>query len=225
LYWQCARCPHQCCLTSDRIFHRSKLPLASWFLATHLLTQAKNDVAALELKRQPGVRCADALLVKHKPMEFMRLAEDNRQLTGRVEIDDAYRGGERCDGLAARTTQSKVPFVTPVQTTEAGHPHLVCFSQLPFTKQALGEFSAESTVLPLTVVCNGSACFEALAEHGADHDRTGIGGGKDSVKHKKLRAVNTVLSNLRIAINSPLHTLRQRQHLVGADEVHAYERR
>lgn len=55
LYWQCAGCEHQCSVTSGTIFGASKLPLTSWFLAMHLLTQAKNNVAALELKRQLGV--------------------------------------------------------------------------------------------------------------------------------------------------------------------------
>jgi hypothetical protein len=35
-------------LTSGTIFENTKLPLTVWFLAMHLLTQAKNNVAALE---------------------------------------------------------------------------------------------------------------------------------------------------------------------------------
>jgi hypothetical protein len=32
--------------------------------------------------------------MKHKNLEAMRLAEQERRLDGRVEIDDAYLGGE-----------------------------------------------------------------------------------------------------------------------------------
>ena len=60
-----------------------------WFLAMHLLTQAKNNVSALELKRHLGVSYKSALTVKHKVMEVMRLREAARELDGRVEIDDA----------------------------------------------------------------------------------------------------------------------------------------
>jgi hypothetical protein len=35
--------------------YASKLRLSRWFLAMHLLTQSKNNVAALELKRDLGV--------------------------------------------------------------------------------------------------------------------------------------------------------------------------
>ena len=45
-----------------------------------------------------------ALLLKHKLMEVMRLREDSRQLIGRVEIDDAYLGGERAGGKRGRGT-------------------------------------------------------------------------------------------------------------------------
>jgi plasmid replication initiation protein len=65
-----------------------------WFLAMHLLTQAKNNVSALELKRHLGVRYKAAWLMKHKLMQVMLLREAPRQLDGRVEIDDAYLGGE-----------------------------------------------------------------------------------------------------------------------------------
>ena len=43
LYFQCSSCRHQCSLVSGTIFESSKLPLPSWFLAMHLMTQAKNQ--------------------------------------------------------------------------------------------------------------------------------------------------------------------------------------
>ena len=94
-----------------------------------LLTQAKNNVSALELTRQLGVSYPTAWLMKHKLLEVMRQREDSRQLTGRVEIDDAYLGGQRSGGKAGRGSENKIPFVAAVQTTEDGKAHLVCLSQ------------------------------------------------------------------------------------------------
>ena len=76
------------------IFEATQLPLTTWFLAMHLLAQAKNNVSALELKRHLGVRYKTAWLLKHKLMQVMSEREASRQLDGRVEIDDAYLGGE-----------------------------------------------------------------------------------------------------------------------------------
>ncbi len=208
LYWQCAGCGHQCSLTSGTIFAASKLPLTRWFLAMHLLTQAKNNVAALELKRHLGVCYRTAWLVKHKLMQVMQLREDSRQLTGRVEVDDAYLGGERSGGKRGRGSENKVPFIAAVQTTEGGQPHLVCFAPRPFTRESFGEFMAKSMVLPLTVVSDGLGCFTITPSMGAVHDRTVTGGGKQSVKLEQFGAVNTVLSNLKTALSGTYHAVK-----------------
>jgi len=206
-YWQCAHCQRQCSVTSDSVFGATKLPLTRWFLAMHLLTQAKNNVSALELKRHLGVCYRTAWLVKHKLLEVMRLRERSRQLTGRVEIDDAYLGGQRSGGKAGRGSENKVPFIAAVQTTECGQPHLACFSQRPFTIESFGEFMSTSLALPLTVVSDGLGCFAITASLGAVHDRTVTGGGKPSVALEKFRAVNTVLSNLKTALSGTYHAI------------------
>ena len=184
----------------------SKLPLTTWFLAMHLLTQAKNNLSALELMRYLGVCYQTAWLLKHKLLEVMRLREEGRQLTGRVEIDDAYLGGERSGGKRGRGSENKVSFVAAVQTTEDGQAVLACFARLPFTKEAMSEFMHRSLVLPLTVVSDGLACFTAAPERGAVHDREITGGGKASVKLTKFNAVNTVLGNLKTALSGTYHS-------------------
>jgi len=204
LYLQCSACRHQCSLIAGTIFEHTKLELRRWFLAMHLLTQSKNNVSALELKRHLGVCYKTAWLLKHKLMEVMRLREDSRQLTGRVEIDDAYLGGVLPGGTPGRGSENKVPFIAAVQTTEAGQPVFACFAQAPFTKKALSEFAAKSLIRPLTVVSDGLACFTALHEAGV-HQPTVTGGGAASVKLPQFKAVNTVLSNLKTALGGTYH--------------------
>lgn len=204
-YFQCTACRYQCSVTSGTIFESTKLPLTRWFLAMHLLTQSKNNVSALELKRHLGVCYKTAWVIKHKLMEVMRLREETRQLSGRVEVDDAYLGGERSGGKAGRGSENKVPFFAAVQTTEDGQPVLACFAVHPFTNEAMRQFAARSLALPLTVVSDGLGCFTVVAGIGALHDRTVTGGGKASVKLPQFRAVNTVLGNLKTAPTGTYH--------------------
>ena len=91
-YWQCGVCRQQCSVISGTIFESTKLALTRWFLAMHLLTQSKNNVSVLELKRHLGVCYKSAWLMKHKLMEVMRQREDARVLDGRVEIDARLPG-------------------------------------------------------------------------------------------------------------------------------------
>ena len=204
-YWQCARCDHQCSLISGTIFEASKLPLSRWFLAMQLLTQSKNNVSALELMRQLGVSYRTAWLVKHKIMEAMRVREARRELDGRVEIDDAYLGGERTGGKVGRGSENKVPIVAAVQTTPAGQPVLACLRQQLHTEEEIAVFAASHIATSATVISDGLWCFRAATLVGAEHQRIVTGGGKASVKLPQFRAVNTLLGNLKTAITGTYH--------------------
>ena len=204
-YWQCGGCAYQCSLIAGTIFESSKLPLTSWFLAMQLLTQAKNNVSALELMRQLGVSYRTAWLMKHKIMEAMRVREGTRELDGRVEMDDAYLGGELVGGKAGRGSQNKVPFVAAVQTTPSGHPVLACLRQQSHTEQEVAAFAAHHLAPSATVVSDGLWCFRATTLVGADHERHVTGGGPASVKLPQFRAVNTLLGNLKTAITGTYH--------------------
>lgn len=205
LYFQCSGCRYQCSLVSGTVFESSKLPLPSWFLAMHLMTQAKNNVSALELKRHLGVSYPTAWLLKHKLMQVMVDREQWRQLTGRVEIDDAYLGGEVRGGKAGRGSPNKIPFVVAVQTTESGKAILMCVSQRPFTKESIRDFAARSLAAPATLVSDGLGCFTAVRGMGILHQPHVTGGGAASVKDPAFLAVNTVLGNIKTSLAGTYH--------------------
>ena len=204
-YWQCGACAHQCSLISGTIFESTKLALSRWFLALQLLTQSKNNVSALELMRQLGVSYRTAWLIKHKIMEAMRVREQPRELDGRVEIDDAYLGGERSGGKTGRGSENKVPIVAAVQTTPAGQPVLACLRQQPHTTEEVAVFAAAHIAPSATVVSDGLWCFRATTIVGAEQERVVTGGGKASVKLPQFKAVNTLLGNLKTAIGGTYH--------------------
>ena len=206
LYFQCAACRHQCSVISGTIFEATKLGLTRWFLAMHLLTQSKNNVAALELMRHLGVCYKTAWLIKHKLMEVMRVREDARQLDGRVEIDDSYLGGERSGGKAGRGSENKVPFVAAVQTTPDGQPQFICLRQQPFTIEEMGAFAAHSIAPSATVVSDGLWCFRAVQIVGAEHERVITGSHKASVELPQFRAINIFLGNLKRSLSGTYHS-------------------
>ncbi len=77
-YWQCAHCRTPSSVRSGTLFHASKLPLTQWFQAIYLVTQNKNNISALSLKRHLGVAYATAWRVKHKLLEAMAQRESAR---------------------------------------------------------------------------------------------------------------------------------------------------
>ena len=205
LYFQCSACRHQCSVISGTIFEATKLALTRWFLAMHLLIQSKNNVAALELMRHLGVCYKTARLIKHKLMEVMRVCEDSRVLDGRVEIDDAYLGGELTGGKSGRGSENKVPFIAAVQTTPDGQPQFACFAQQPFTTEEVAAFAAKSLATSATVVSDGLWCFRGVKLIGAEHEPTVTGGGPASVKLPQFKAINPLLGNLKTALTGTYH--------------------
>jgi hypothetical protein len=58
-------------LIEGTIFHSTKLPLTIWFQAMYFLTQNKNNISTLELRRLLGISYPTAWRMKHKLMQVM----------------------------------------------------------------------------------------------------------------------------------------------------------
>ena len=203
--WQCSACRKQTSLTAGTIFESTRLPLRLWFLGIYHLTQPKNSVSALELKRLLGVSYKAAWRIKHKLMQVMDERENDRVLGGRVELDDAYLGGVR-SGKVGRGAEGKVPFVIAVETSEDKHrPWYVRLDPVPgFTKKALVQW-AQNALAPTTlIVSDGLACFASAAEIVADHERVVVGNRRSS-DLECFHWVNTLLGNIKSSIQGTYH--------------------
>ena len=126
--FQCRSCRSQTTLMEGTIFHSTKLPLILWFQAMYFFSQNKTNVSILELKRLIGVSYPTAWRMKHKLMQVMYERESTTRLSGRVEVDDAYLGGEYSGGKAGRGSENKVPFIAAIQTNKQNH---FCYGLIP----------------------------------------------------------------------------------------------
>ncbi len=209
--YQCYRCHHQTSLTSGTIFADTKLPLTKWFLAMFLVTQTKNGISALELKRLLGVNYATAWSIKHKLMQVMKERGDSQSLVGIIELDDAYWGGQRHGGKRGRGAPHKVPFVAAVATDEALHPIAMRFNKVKgFTKPEIARWARKHLDSSCTVISDGLDCFSAVTEAGCKHVAIVTGGGPDSVKHQEFAWVNTMIGNVKRALNGTYHYVSDR---------------
>ena len=93
-------------------------------------------------------------------MPTMLVRAAPRRLTARVEIDDAYLGGERAGETPGRGSPNKVPFVAAVQTELAGKPHLMRLTAVAgFTKTALADWTRHALAPGAHVASDGLWCF------------------------------------------------------------------
>jgi ribosomal protein L37AE/L43A/transposase-like protein len=197
--FQCQDCRKQTSPTAGTIFQSTKLPLTVWFQAMHLLTQGKHSVSALELKRQLGVHYETAWAMKQKIMQVMLEREAQTVLSGRVEVDDAYVGGEHHEGKRGRGAAGKTPFVVAVET-DPKNPESVLFLKMKVLKHVSGEemepWFRKSIVPGSLVLTDGWKAYNFLVD-GYDHDAKKSPGGWRSSKVAAFRWVNTVLGNLK----------------------------
>ena len=126
-------CRTQSTVCSSTLFHAFKLPLTKWFQATYLVTQNKNNISALSLKRHLGVSYTTAWRVKHKLLEAMRRRESRRLLEGVVFADDAVLGGEHA-GKPGRGSENKWPFMAAVELDETATPSTCTSTRSPTTR-------------------------------------------------------------------------------------------
>lgn len=196
------------------MFEGSKLPLTTWFLAMHLLTGSKTNMAALELKRHLGVCYDTAWKLKHKIMQVMTEREEPRQLTGFVQIDDAYLGGERNGGKPGRGSENKQPFVVAVATDEAlEHPTFAVIEPVrSFDNASLTDWGRRRLAPEAEVFSDGLGCFRRVVELDHAHTVLETEGGRAATEVKGARWVNVVLGNVKRAISGCYHAMRQAKY-------------
>jgi len=208
LYYQCCSCRHQASLIAGTVMASSKLGLRVWFQAAYLLSQAKNNVSALELMRHLGVCYLTAWSLKHKLMEAMWVRERTRTLRGTVQVDEAFLGGQS-SGRASWGRKGKVPFLAAVSEAPDGKAAQVCLSKQPATGEDVVVFCLNTLAPGSVVVSDGAPSFGyARWNQIAQHRPIVTGGGKQACEIPQLKAVNTVLGNLKTAISGTYHAFK-----------------
>jgi len=115
----CSGCKYGTTVTAGTIFQDSHQSLRNWFRAIWWVTNEKTGISALSLKRLLGLgsyRTAWAIL--HKLRTAM-VRPGREQLSKRVEVDDAYVGGQE-EGIRGRHLGKKALIVVAAEEDGKG---------------------------------------------------------------------------------------------------------
>ena len=203
--YQCRICRHQATVISGTILQATKLPLTVWFLAFYLIGQAKTGISSLELSRHLGVNYDTAWLLHNKIMKAMSEREDSYVLLGKIQIDDAYLGGERPGGKPGRGSENKVPIVAAISLNNAGHPIYTKITPVSgFTSEALAKWASQHLAPGCAVLSDGLACFRSVTTIGCRHEAV-VSRGRHPKDLPEFRWINILLGNLKTSISGALH--------------------
>lgn len=106
---RCTSCEHQFTVMVGTIFHDSHLPLTKWFLAAYLICESKKGISALQVQRLLGIGgYKTAWYLCHRIREAMTRANSGEpKLSGKIEIDDTWIGGENKGHGTGRARDNK----------------------------------------------------------------------------------------------------------------------
>jgi transposase-like protein len=211
--YQCTACRRQTSLIAGSIFAATKLPLRVWFRAMYHLTQSKGGISSLELGRRLGVTQTTAWKIKHKLMQVMMERDAGTRLAGRIEIDDAYIGGERNGGRRGRGAAGKTPIVAAVETTLEGKPVRIKLRRVKgFRRKELETLARRNFDPASTVVSDGLRCFAGVGDAGCTHQPIVTGSGRKAALTPAFKWVNTTLGNIKNAVTGTYRAV-QNKHL------------
>lgn len=91
---KCGDCRKKFTVRNGSIFEDSKLALRLWFKAIFLMTSHKKGISSHQLARDLGITQKSAWFVLHRIREASITKEFQEPLTGTIEADEAYVGGQ-----------------------------------------------------------------------------------------------------------------------------------
>ena len=158
----CAQCEHQASLTAGTIFQDTHKPLQVWFRAMWWVTTQKTGASALGLQRELGLGAYwTAWTWLHKLRRAM-VRPGRDRLTGVVEVDETYCGGEE-KGVIGRLTRAKALIIVAAQRDGNGIGRVRLARLQTLTKENVHGFIRQAVEPGSTIVSDGLNVYTGLA--------------------------------------------------------------
>ena len=224
---QCRGCRYQCSVTAGTVFHRTRVPLLTWFWAIFFLARHKKGISALQLQRDTGLGSYETAWTMLHKLRSTLGPRPRERLTGLVEVDETYVGARERGLRGGRQLVGKTLVAGAVEQRphHAGRARLAVIQGLTFEND-LGPFvrgviDASRT----TVRTDGFQGYRRLANVGVRHDRR-VQGADPARSVEILPWVHGIFGNLKTWLRGTFHGVSGK-HLPRylAEFVYRFDRR
>jgi transposase-like protein len=210
--WMCQACQRRTSVTAGTIFHRSRLPLTTWFAAVWFVTSQKTGVSALGLQRVLGFGSYETAWAWLHKLRRAMVRPDRELLDGVIEADETYVGA-RSQGKAGRGTTKTLVAIAVETLTDPRRLGRVRLTRVPAaTTNALCGFLNYSVAKGATIRTDGLGAYRRLAADGYHHDPINVAASKRPA-HVALPAAHQIASLLKRWLNGTLHQGVSDKHL------------
>ena len=91
-------------------------------------------------------------------------------ISGIIQLDDVYWGGERRGGKRGRGAAGKTPFVAAVALNKEGHPIKMRMTVVDgFKTRSIADWAKRHVASGSAVISDGLSCFNAVKEANCEH--------------------------------------------------------
>jgi len=165
----CRECQRQTSVLAGTIFHRTRTPLRTWFLAAWQITSQKYGANALGLQRDLGLKSYQTAWAWLHKFRRAMVRPNRDRLSGIVEVDETYVGGLE-EGARGRHTESKAIVAVAVEIIDEKRLARVRMQLIPDVKaRALESFVADAVEPGSSVLTDGWSGYSGLPSLGYDH--------------------------------------------------------
>lgn len=135
-------------------------------------------------------------------MAAMRAREAEKPgLEGRVEVDDAYPGGQRTGGRRGRGAAGETPLLAAVETTAERRPgRLRLIAVEGFHEKGIEKIAGRDLAPAGSVATDGLSCRRAVEQAGRTHFPMTTGSGPQAARWIPLTRVGTAPGNIETAL-------------------------
>jgi transposase-like protein len=173
-HWKCVGCGRKTSVTAGTIFHRTRTPLSTWFVAIWLVTSQKNGCSAQNLHDMLGLGSYETAWAWLHKLRRAMVGRDGELLAGVVEVDEAFIGGRAAGKQGAST--DKAPVMISVENVGTAVNRKLRLGRVrlgiadsPGSKQ-LVEFARSTVERGSLIRTDGARMFRVLANEGYRHE-------------------------------------------------------
>jgi transposase-like protein len=165
----CPACRGQTSVTAGTIFEGTRKPLKLWFIAAGEIAGHKYGANAANLQRMLGLKSYTTAWTWMQKFRRAMVRPNRDRLTGIVEVDETYVGGEEKGGRG-RYTQSKAIVAVAVEIVDERRLGRVRMRRVSDVSAAsLEPFVSEVIASGSSVLTDGWSGYSGLVHLGYDH--------------------------------------------------------
>jgi len=208
--YQCKACKFFNRPTAGTIFHRTHVPLRSWFVALFLVASDKRGLSALLLAEELGLKYETAWAMLSRMRRAMAKRDTAYQLKGYVEIDEMFIGAPSEAKPGRGTDKTPVLVALSYAPIKGGKEEVAGFAKMQVVEVVneltVTAFTEANVERGATIRTDGLAVYPLLKYAGYVHDRAPV---KRRKAHLILPHVHTFISNLRSFVQGTHHGLAE----------------